>query len=258
MTAGDEQALRVAGVSRAFGGLQALTDVSLAVGPGEFFGIVGPNGAGKTTLLNCISGVDPPDSGSVWLGDREVTGLAPHRVAALGVARTFQSADFFAELTVRDYVMVGSAARASASVFKNALGFPSARHSERSEAFLALSLLEEFSLLEVRSTPLNDLPYGIRKLVDILRALNSKPRVLLLDEPTSGTSAEDRLSIAAVLARIKRQGVSILMVDHDIRFISAACDRLLAMNFGKALGVGAPDVVLSQPDVIASYVGLAE
>lgn len=258
MTGSAATALRVTDLTRSFGGLRAIEGVSFDVGPGELFGIVGPNGAGKTTLLNCISGVDPPQSGSVWLGDRRLTGVAAHRIAALGVARTFQSADFFGELTVQDYVMVGCAARASTSVLASGLGLRSARRTDREETVVVLDLLEEFNLIDVASVRLENLPYGTRKIVDILRALNGRPRVLLLDEPTSGTSAEDRLSIRGLLSKIKSQGVSILVVDHDIRFISDTCDRLLAMNFGRRLGLGKPAEVLNMPDVVASYVGLAE
>ena len=258
MNAAEATALRVVELTRSFGGLRALEGVSFDVRPGELFGIVGPNGAGKTTLLNCISGVDPPESGSIWLGDRRLTGIAAHRVAALGVARTFQSADFFGELTVQDYVMVGCVPRASSSVLASGLGLRSARRTEREETGVVLDLLEEFNLIGAASVRLENLPYGTRKIVDIVRALNARPRVLLLDEPTSGTSAEDRISIRDLLSKIKSQGVSILVVDHDIRFISDTCDRLLAMNFGKRLGLGVPAEVLNMPDVVASYLGPAQ
>jgi branched-chain amino acid transport system ATP-binding protein len=246
----------ISGMSRSFGGITALDDVSVSVAKGEVFGVIGPNGAGKTTLLNCICGVYAPDRGRLLLDGTDLTGRRPHRVAESGIARTFQHADFFAAMPVIDFLLLSRLKHQTTSLTMCALGLPRARRTERAEHDRARQMLERFGLEQAGGSELGSLPYGTRKLLDICRALMTEPRVLLMDEPTSGTAAADRELLRHIVGSLREDGLTTVVVDHDVAFITDMCDRLLAMNFGRPLAVGKPHEVLARQDVIESYVGL--
>jgi branched-chain amino acid transport system ATP-binding protein len=248
--------LDVAGLHISFDGLRAVDDVSFSVSDGEVFGIIGPNGAGKTTLLNAVSGLLPLQDGIIKIAGTQVNRLRPDRITALGVGRTFQAAEVFDEFEVLDYMLLGRFGARPKSLTAAALRLPVARRPERRDRAEATALLERFGVAAVRHQPLRGLPYGSRKLIDLLRALFGQPRLLLLDEPTSGTASDDRVLLREALAEAAAEGVTVVLVDHDVQFVSNACNRVLVMNFGKTLGIGSPAEVLARPDVQAAYVGL--
>jgi ABC-type branched-subunit amino acid transport system ATPase component len=251
-----EADLRVRTATVRFGGLVAVDSVSFDVARGETFGVIGPNGAGKSTLLNAISGLARLAGGSIHVVGEPVHGLRPDQRTRLGVGRTFQAAEVFNDFRVTDYVSLGRLRHQRASLIATALRLPSIVAAERDEARRAREILARFGLDEVARTTLKELPYGVRKLVDLLRVLAGEPRLMLLDEPTSGTATTDRVMLARVLEEARRDGVSIVVVDHDVRFVSDSCDRLLVMNFGTEIATGEPGDVLSRPEVRAAYVGL--
>jgi ABC-type branched-subunit amino acid transport system ATPase component len=248
--------LEVRGLSVAFGGLVAVDDLTFAVASGELFGLIGPNGAGKTTLLNAVSGLAPIRAGQILLDDVRTERLRPDRVTKLGVARTFQAAEVFNDFRVTDYLLLGRFLHQPDSIMRAALRMPTARRVDRADEARALAMLADHDVAHIARDVLKELPYGMRKLVDLLRALMGDPRLLLLDEPTSGTALEDREVLSTALRAASGAGVTIVLVDHDVQFVSDLCDRVLVMNFGQKLGAGSPAEVLERPDVRAAYVGL--
>jgi branched-chain amino acid transport system ATP-binding protein len=238
-----------------FGALAALDGVSFDVQPGETFGIIGPNGAGKTTLLNCISGILRPSNGTVRLKGDVLNGLPPHKVARRGVARTFQIAESFRSFTVLDYVLLGRSAWRPGSFWRCGVALPSTRNADRRQVQVARGLLDEHGLADVQHRQLMELAYGHQKMVDVVRALAAEPQVLLLDEPTSGSSAEERVALRGVMKTLSDGGITTVVVDHDVTFVSECCTRVFAMASGRPIGVGAPQVVLDMPEVIESYLG---
>jgi branched-chain amino acid transport system ATP-binding protein len=248
--------LSVRDVTVRFGGLVAVDSVSFEVTRGETFGVIGPNGAGKSTLLNGISGLVRLSGGTVHLVGEPVHGLRPDQRTRLGVGRTFQAAEVFNDFLVIDYVSLGRLRHQRASLLATALRLPSVVAAERAETRRARDNLARFGLEDVAGVALKELPYGVRKLVDLVRVLAGEPRLMLLDEPTSGTATTDRLMLAQVLAQARADGVSIVVVDHDVQFVSDSCDRLLVMDSGCDIATGEPAEVLSRPAVQAAYVGL--
>jgi ABC-type branched-subunit amino acid transport system ATPase component len=226
-----------------FGGLHALDGIDVAVPPGTVLGIIGPNGAGKTTLLNAICGLVRPARGEVRFRGAPLTGRKGEQIAAAGVARTFQLAEGFADFTVYDYVRLGLAASGSRWRAGHALDDQCA------------AAMQSADLWSQRARRLRSLPYGLRKLVDVCRATVSGPHVLLLDEPTSGLSARERSDMVVRLRALRDTIPTMLIVDHDVGFISAVSDQLYAIAYGKPLTSGLPEHVLTHPDVIAAYMG---
>lgn len=224
-----------------FGGLHALDGIAVGVEEGHTLGIIGPNGAGKTTLLNAICGLVRPSRGEVRFRGQTLTGRKGEQIAALGVARTFQLAEGFGDFTVWDYVRLGMAAA----------GQSRGLDAERT----CVASLEVIGLWAERGRLLRSLPYGLRKLVDVCRATVSEPHLLLLDEPTSGLSAQERADMVVHLRTLKETIRTMLIVDHDVGFISAVSDQLYAIAYGKPLTQGPPEHVLRHPDVIAAYMG---
>jgi branched-chain amino acid transport system ATP-binding protein len=250
--------LRIDHVSKSFGALKAVDGLSFSVEPGQLFGVIGPNGAGKTTLLNCISSVVQVDSGTITLGDRSLHRLRAHRVSAIGVARTFQAADYFGGFTVFDYALLGRLRFGAKSMVGAALSLPAIRRSEAEERRVTAAALDQYGLLEVKDELASELPYGTRKLLDVVRAVLMEPNLLLLDEPTSGTTAADREALKSVLDGLAAQKITTLVVDHDVSFIADTCHRALAMSFGRELGQGSPAELLARHDVREAYIGLQD
>lgn len=247
--------LVVSEVSLRFGGLAALEDISFHISEGETLGVVGPNGAGKTSLLNCIMGVYRYHSGHVRLGANFLGGLPPHRIAGLGVGRTFQGADYFADFTALEFVLLSRLAFQERGLVANALGFNKVRRCERTEKQLARSMLDRFDLGLVAERSLSELSYGIRKVLDIIRVLLAEPSLLLLDEPTSGTSAEDRDLLVEILKDLRAGGFTTIVVDHDVRFVTSVSKLLLVMDAGRVLAFGEPNEILARTEVIQAYIG---
>jgi branched-chain amino acid transport system ATP-binding protein len=248
-------ALSVTGAVLRFGGISALAGVDFEVAPGETFGIIGPNGAGKTALLNCVSGVYKLTSGHVSMFGQQISGLAPHRIAALGLGRTFQNMEHFRRFRVLEYVMLGRMHQSRASVFLSVFAWPLMERTERVERAAAMELLERLNLAHLAGKELAELPYGVQKRVDIARALLGNPKLLLLDEPTSGTITHERVEVSEAIEIVTQFGVPVVLVDHDVDFVSRHCSRVLVLSYGKQVGVGAPREMLVRPDVIETFLG---
>jgi len=247
--------LALDGVERAFGGVRAVDCTSFAVREGEIHGLIGPNGAGKTTLLNLISGLLRPSSGSIKLADRRIDSLAPHRIAALGVSRTYQNIRLFPALRARENVLVGEHLVRRAPLWKRLLFLPAAREEEHAARARALTLLERVGMRERAGARAQYLSYGEQRRVEIARALASNPRLLLLDEPTAGMNAAEVTSVAALIRQVAKEGHSVLLVEHNVRLVMDVCEQITVLNFGKVIADGAPQAIAQDPAVIAAYLG---
>jgi branched-chain amino acid transport system ATP-binding protein len=250
-------ALAVQAAVLRFGGIAALDGVSFDVDSGETFGIIGPNGAGKTALLNCVSGVYKLSSGSVALFGEEIGRQAPHRIAAMGLGRTFQNMEHFRRFRVIDYVMLGRMHQTRSSVFLSVFAWPYMERAERAERTIAMDLLDRLNLARLAREELSDLPYGVQKRVDIARALLGNPRLLLLDEPTSGTLTSERAEVSDAIGMVTGLGVPTVLVDHDVDFVSRHCGRVLVLSYGKQVGIGEPAEMLARPEVVEAFLGSA-
>jgi branched-chain amino acid transport system ATP-binding protein len=247
--------LEIDSLSRHFGGIFAVEDVSFDVYSGETFGVIGPNGAGKTTLLNCVSGVARPNSGAVRFNGERIDRFSSRKIASLGIARTFQIAETFRSFTVIDYVLLGRSTWRPSGLLGCALGLPSTLRGDREEVRVADELIEHHGLKAFRNHSIRELAYGHQKVVDIVRALAAKPKMLLLDEPTSGSSSEERAHLREIMKDLRDSDITVVVVDHDISFISDTCSRAFAMASGRQLMSGTPEEVLASPQVIESYLG---
>jgi branched-chain amino acid transport system ATP-binding protein len=247
--------LVVDGIGIAFGGVVALESVSFSVDAGSIFSIIGPNGAGKTTLFNVISGIYRPQGGRLVLAGEDVTGLAPHRLAAKGLARTFQNLQVFFRMTVVENVMVGGHLREERGLLQALLGVPSVGRQNRKTREKALELLELVGLADRADRPAASLPYGGLRRLEIARSLALEPRILLLDEPAAGCNAVETAEIEGLVREIARQGITVVLVEHDMRFVMRISDRILVLNGGRTLAEGSADEVRCNPEVIAAYLG---
>jgi branched-chain amino acid transport system ATP-binding protein len=250
--------LAVQGLTIRFGGVTALQDVSFEVARGAICGLIGPNGAGKTTLFNCISRLYDPGGGSITFDGRPLASCARHQVASLGVARTFQNVALFSTMTVRENVCVGAHAIARGGFLANALAMPLARREERSIAERADALIEEFGLKGVADRLAGALPFGVRKRVELARALAYGPKLLLLDEPAGGLNHSEVDGLADEIRAIRdRRGVAVLLVEHHMSLVMQVSDQVVALDFGRVIANGRPDEVRANRDVVRAYLGSA-
>jgi len=249
--------LQVEAVSVMFGGLAALTDVSLTVEAGTIRAVIGPNGAGKTTLFNAISGYERPQEGTIKLGDRVVTGQTPHAIARLGLRRTFQNGGIFGEMTVLENVTVGADRRTSSTIPGVLFGLRRDRNAERQAVADSLAMLGRIGIERLAQTRVRDLSFGQQRLVEITRALISRPRILLLDEPAVGLSQAERDALAVMLRQLAAEGMAVLLVEHVIDLVMAVSDRVTVLNFGRVLAEGTPTDIRADKAVLEAYLGSA-
>jgi branched-chain amino acid transport system ATP-binding protein len=248
--------LRVENLTKRFGGLTAVDDVSFSVREGEVYTIIGPNGAGKTTIFNLVSLIYPSTSGRIFFQGEDLAALAPDKVAAMGIGRTFQNIELFEHATVLQNLLIGRHARAQTNLLAELLFLPSVRRREIEHRQQVEKVIDFLDLQLHRDSMVAGLPYGVRKVVELARALCSQPRLLLLDEPSSGLNVEETDDMAFWIQDIRDLlGITVLMVEHDMSLVSRVSDRVLAVNYGKVLAEGSPAQVQSHPDVIAAYLG---
>jgi branched-chain amino acid transport system ATP-binding protein len=250
--------LSVSGLTIRFGGVTALQDVSFEVERGAICGLIGPNGAGKTTLFNCISRLYDPGAGSIVFDGRPLASFARHELASLGIARTFQNVALFSTMTVRQNVCVGAHAIARGGFLANALATRRARREELEIAERADALIEEFGLQAVADRPAGALPFGVRKRVELARALAKGPKLLLLDEPAGGLNHSEVDGLADEIRAIRdRRGVAVLLVEHHMNLVMRVSDQVIALDFGRVIANGKPDEVRANREVVRAYLGSA-
>jgi branched-chain amino acid transport system ATP-binding protein len=257
--AGDASLLldvRQIGIS--FGGLKAVQEFSLALPPDALYGLIGPNGAGKTTVFNLLTGVYKPDTGSIHVAGREVTGLKPHQIAAAGLARTFQNIRLFGELSVLENVRMGAQMRLPHGIFSTLIR--SGRHvaAERLIDRRSCELLEIFGLLPRRLEQSKNLPYGDQRRLEIARALATQPKVLLLDEPAAGMNPQEKRELMGLIRFIRQRfSIAILLIEHDMKLVMSICERITVLDHGETIAVGTSAEVQANADVIEAYLGEA-
>lgn len=244
-------------VSVHFGGLHVLEQVSLTALEGSIFGLIGPNGAGKTTLFNLATGLLTPSAGTVEFFGTPLNGLPPHRITRLGIARTFQNIRLFKEMTLEENILVALAGRARAGATK-LFSLPGYRRARQRDQARAQELLEQMSLADKRHRPAGTLPYGDQRRLEIARALATEPKLLLLDEPAAGMNGREKQQLIDEIVRLNADGLSILIIDHDMSVIMSLCHEIAVLHFGKVIACGRPDEIRADAAVVEAYLGRDE
>jgi branched-chain amino acid transport system ATP-binding protein len=248
--------LAVEGLTLRFGGLTAVDDVSFEVERGEVFTVIGPNGAGKTSIFNVISHFYAPSSGRLYFEGRDFTDVAAHEVTLLGIARTFQNIELFENATVLDNLLVGRHRHRTTWMLEDLLFLPRVRRAEHAHRRRVEEIIDFLDLQRYREQLVGSLPYGARKICELGRALATEPKLLLLDEPSSGLNVEETDDMAFWVQDIRRElGITVLMVEHDMSLVNRVSDRVLALNYGRVLALGTPEEIQRNPDVLTAYLG---
>ena len=239
-----------------FGGLKAVDSVSFAVEKGEILSIIGPNGAGKSSIINLISRIYPPTSGKILFEDQDITDQPAYEIAGLGIARTFQNIELFENATMLSNLLVGRHRHSTTQLWQELLFMPSVRAGEKVHRRRVEQVIEFLDLEPYRDKLISGLPYGVRKVIELARALCSEPKLILLDEPSSGLNVEETDDMSFWIRDLKNElGITVLMVEHDMTLVNRVSDRVIALNYGKVLAMGSPAEVQRHPDVVAAYLG---
>ena len=250
--------LELKNITKNFGGISALTDVSFKINQGEIFGLIGPNGAGKTTMFNVITNMFSPTSGEINFLGEKIDGIKPHKITDKGICRTFQNIRLFSQMTVLENVLVGTHCRSKSGVIHSVLRTKSQRKEETSSLETATELLELVGLSSFEEIIAENLAYGQQRRLEIARALASNPKLLLLDEPAAGMNETETESLFDLIKKVQKRGVTVLLIEHDMPFVMKLCDRITVLNFGKKLAEGTPEEIQNNQEVIEAYLGSEE
>jgi len=247
--------LRLQGITKVFGGLIALEEVSFSVEDGTITGIIGPNGAGKTTLFNIVSGIYPQNSGNVYLEGKNISRFVPEKLARLGLVRTFQNVELFGQMTVLENVMVGLHTKSKSGILSCAFKLPGHIREEKYIRERGLQWLEFTGMVELAEVKAGNLPFGQGRLLEIARALALEPRIILMDEPAAGLNSRETIGLAALIRRIRESGVTVVLVEHDMDLVMDVCDTVVVLNLGRKLAEGTPREIQENTAVITAYLG---
>lgn len=247
--------LRTEALAKRFGGVEAVRGLTIAAEPGRITGLIGPNGAGKTTMVNLITGMLKASSGRILFGEQDITALPASAVARLGIARTFQNIRLLKEASVLDNIVVGFHCREQTSFVSNLLGLPAARRERRQFTEAARALARRFNMVDLAERPAGTLSYGHQRRIEMMRALAMHPALLLLDEPVAGMNDVEANELGAIFRSLANDGLAVLLIEHNMRFVTALCDTLYVVSSGQMIASGPPAEVMQNPTVIAAYLG---